>query len=267
MAADDAETPDAAATPDADAAAAATPDARDPDAVVLATEDDAAAGQRPNARRDLVEGQIFEHATRLFAERGFAATSLQDVARATGLTRQALYYYVRSKDDLLSRLVEELTQGPADELHAINADTDRTPLERLRAMAHAVALNQTRHPERFRLLVRSEAELPADLAAVYDTGRRAVLRAFTSVIDEGIRAGQVRPVDARVAALGVIGQCNWVAWWHSGGEDEAVADQLAEMATAALAQPEDRAGAGEGPGRAISLLRQDLNYLERLLAD
>jgi AcrR family transcriptional regulator len=219
---------------------------------------------RPNARRDLVEAQILEHATRLFAERGFAATSLQDIAEATGLTRPALYHYIRNKDDVLSRLVQELTEGPAEELHRINNDAERPPVDRLRDMARAVVLNLARTPERFRLLVRSEAELPETLADVYSRGRRRVLREFISVIEEGIHAGQLRPVDARVAALGVIGMCNWVAWWHRPGEgDESVAAQLADMAVASLA--EDRAGEGEGPARAVSLLRQDLDYLERLL--
>ncbi|MGY1717242.1 TetR/AcrR family transcriptional regulator [Geodermatophilus nigrescens] len=221
---------------------------------------------RPNARRDLVEAQILEQATRLFAERGFAATSLQDIAEATGLTRPALYHYVRNKDDLLSRLVQELTEGPAEELHRINADADRPPLERLRDMAHAVALRMARSPERFRLLIRSEAELPESLADVYARGRRRVLREFTAVIEDGIAAGRLRPVDARVAALGVIGMCNWVAWWHRPGQqDEAVAGQIADMAVASLAEADSRAGEGEGPARALSLLRQDLDYLERLL--
>jgi AcrR family transcriptional regulator len=218
------------------------------------------------ARRELVENEIFEHATRLFAERGFAATSLQDIAEAAGLTRPALYHYVRSKDDLLSRLVEELTAGPADELGRIRSDTSVSPARRLRDMAHAVALNQARNTERFRLLVRSEAELPAELSEVYRRGRRRVLKEFTDVIDEGVRSGELRPTDARVAALGIIGLCNWVAWWHRPGNgDEAVAAQLADMAAASLAESSDRQVGGSGPQRALALLRQDLDYLEREL--
>jgi AcrR family transcriptional regulator len=62
------------------------------------------------ARRELVENEIYEHATRLFAERGFAGTRLQDIADALGITRLALYYYVKSKDELLAKLVTEVTQ-------------------------------------------------------------------------------------------------------------------------------------------------------------
>src|SRR5213079_854717 len=56
------------------------------------------------ARRELVENEIYEIAIRLFAERGFAGTSLQDIADALGITRPALYYYVKSKDELLAKL-------------------------------------------------------------------------------------------------------------------------------------------------------------------
>lgn len=80
-----------------------------------------------------MESQIMEEATRLFADRGFAGTSLQDIADATGLTRPALYHYFGSKEELLSRLVSELTEGPADELGEIRRRTGTTATERLRA--------------------------------------------------------------------------------------------------------------------------------------
>ena len=79
-----------------------------------AAEPDELPARKP--RRELVEAQIYEQATRLFAERGFAGTSLQDIADAMGMTRPALYYYVKNKDQLLARLVTEITEGPAADI-------------------------------------------------------------------------------------------------------------------------------------------------------
>jgi AcrR family transcriptional regulator len=217
-----------------------------------------------------MESQIMEEATRLFADRGFAGTSLQDIADATGLTRPALYHWLGSKEDLLSRLVSELTEGPADELGEIRRRDGVTATERLRAMALAVAWRQASQPARFRLLVRSEAELPEALSKVYDQGRRRVLREFSSVIGEGVRQGAFRPIDPRIAALGVIGLCNWVAWWHRpGGEraDRAVAEALADMAVASVIQQDTRPAEGEGAARALALLKEDVALLERFLAE
>ncbi|KAA9166527.1 TetR/AcrR family transcriptional regulator [Amycolatopsis acidicola] len=219
------------------------------------------------ARRELVENELYEHATRLFAERGFAGTSLQDIADALGITRPALYHYVKSKDELLAKLVTEVTSGPLDELTALAAE-GLDPVETLRGIVAVLVGRRATQPERFRLLIRSEAELPEELTEAYDKGRRAVLKTIATVIEDGVRAGRFRPVDARVAALGVLGMCNWVAWWFQpGGRDtaEGVTGQLADMAVGALQRPDRGVGGEAGPAAAIKLLRQDLDHLERLL--
>lgn len=221
----------------------------------------------PRKRRDLVENEIFERATALFAERGFAGTSLQDIADAMGMTRPALYYYVKNKDEILSRLVAQITEGPAKQLAALNADEAKAPLDRLRSMARAVVLGTARDPSRFRLLIRSESELSPELAAVYARGRRKVLAEFVSVIEDGMRRGEIRPVDARIAALGVLGLCNWVAWWYhpkDAKDADDVANRLSEMAVLSVAQPEDRRV--DSVASAIDRLREDLDQLEHLAA-
>jgi len=224
--------------------------------------------RQATARRELVENEIYEHATRLFAERGFAGTSLQDIANALGITRPALYYYVRSKDELLAKLVTEVTHGPLQDLEELVASPDLDAVGKLRGVVEVIVGRRTTQPERFRLIVRSEAELPEALASAYDATRRAVLRTVAGIVEEGVRAGVFRPVDSRVAALGVLGMCNWVAWWFQpGGRDapDAVAEQLADMAVAGLARGADRALDGEGPAAALKMLRQDLAYLERVI--
>ncbi|MEL5953563.1 TetR/AcrR family transcriptional regulator [Streptomyces sp. CLV115] len=227
-------------------------------------------GARSNPRRALVESQIFEHAIALFSERGFTATTLRDIAEATGLTRPALYHYVSSKEDLLAKLVDQDAGGVADQLHEIRMDTSRSAVERLHAMVYSSARRLARDPARFRLLLRSEGELPQDISRAYDKGRRRVLLEFTAVIQDGITAGQIRPVDARTAALGLIGMTNWIAWWHNpgqkSGEDE-IAAQFADMAVRSLALATERGESAGSPERAIALLRQDLDLLENLLKD
>lgn len=227
----------------------------------------ARAGSQSTSRRELVEREIIEQATRLFAEKGFAGTTLQDIAVATGLTRPALYHYVANKDELLARLVTEIAEQPAQLLHTINERDDLDPAQRLREMALSIARHQMQAPERFRLLIRSEAELPESLANTYRSSRRRVLKEFVGVIDDGIRAGQFFPVDSRTAALGIIGMLNWIAWWHHPGDQNgrAAATQLAEMAVRTVIDPEADAMGEAGPRRILERLRQNLDSLEQTL--
>jgi AcrR family transcriptional regulator len=239
------------------------------------TSDPAPRNQRSTTRFDLVEGKIIMEATRLFAERGFAGTSLKDIAEATGMTRPALYHYVRSKEDILAKLVTELAELPAQVLRAVNAEQTLSAPERLRRMAHAVALLQANGPAKFQLLIRSEADLPPDLVKRYTDSRRNVLREFVEVIEAGISSGAFRAVDARIAALSIIGQCNWVAWWHHDHrpeEDERVAGEIADLAVASVLAPND--GTTDTPDtgadprrRSLARLRRELDYLEQTIDD
>ena len=70
---------------------------------------DARAGKRSRMRREVIEAQVFDAAARLFAEKGYGGTTLQHIASELGISRTALYYYVASKEELLGRIVHELT--------------------------------------------------------------------------------------------------------------------------------------------------------------
>jgi AcrR family transcriptional regulator len=235
----------------------------------VAREGETSGESARGARWALVENQILTEATELFAKRGFAGTTLKDIADAMGMTRPALYHYFANKEALLARLVSDLTLSPAKELAKLRRLRGKSAVERLHAMAFDTALRHARQPDRFRVLVRSDAELPPDLATSYQDGRRRILAEFVAVIEQGAAANMLRPVDARTAALGIIGQCTWVAFWYHPGHDadeREVATTLADMAVASLALADARATETSGPERAIELLKQDLALLEASIA-
>jgi hypothetical protein len=83
-----------------------------------------------------------------------------------------------------------------------------------------------------------------------------------------VSKGEFRPRDERLAALSVIGMCNWVAWWFHPGSNhpaEPVADQLAQNAVDMLAYPEGTGPLTPAPHRALQVVRENLDYLERFL--
>lgn len=222
-----------------------------------------------NIRRGLVVQEIYDQATRLFAERGFAGTSFQDIADAVGLTRPALYHYVSSKDELLAKLVAEITQDTAEQLAAIASDADLDAAEKLHEMVLRMARGQGEHADRFRLLIRSEADLPEGLAATHAAGRRSVLRSVATVIEAGVASGLFRHVDARIAALGIVGMSNWMAWWYrnDGRDDlERVCRELSGMAVAGL-RADGEARPVASASEALGVLREDVERLAGFLPE
>ena len=73
-------------------------------------------------------------------------------------------------------------------------------------------------------------------------------------------------MDPRLAALGIIGMINWIAWWYRPDRDgtgESVAANLADMAVDSVLHERQASLSGDGATAAIAALRQNLDYLEQ----
>lgn len=219
-----------------------------------------------NARYDMVEQRVFDEAIRLFAEQGFGATSLQQVAASVGVSRPTLYYYFKTKDQLLEKLVGQVTAAGADAMVQIAAQP-LDPIAKIRLSTSALVRRRINDPLKFRALDRCESDLNEELAAVHRKAKRTVLHLLIEMIDAGQAAGVVRPVDSRVAALGIIGMCNWSAWWYSpdGSDPEPVINELTDMALCSIAINGDPQAWEAQPGEIITHIRTELARLEKML--
>ncbi len=227
-------------------------------------------GRQPTgARRGLVVRDILDHAGRLFAEQGFDGTTLQDIADAMGVGRSALYYYFKSKDEILATLVGE-TSGRA--LIIVKAVRDRSDLDtegKLSEMVRSLVLDRAENPGQFRMLDRTESSMPPKLAAEHRDARRQVLAELVELIHEGVASGVFRALDERVAALSILGMCNWVAWWHRPGADQSthpIADQIAQSAVDVMRHNGPGSARADDPSAVAQRIKQDLDHLQRLLA-
>src|ERR1700678_2973964 len=143
-----------------------------------------------SSRRELVMSEILEHATRLFAERGYDGTTLQDIADAIGITRPGLYNYISSKEQLLAELVRDVSENTVLIVRAVRLRTDLSSVEKLRAVVRALVLQRAGAPERFRVLDRTEAALPEEVATLHLKARREVLAEMRTLIEDGVSRGE-----------------------------------------------------------------------------
>jgi AcrR family transcriptional regulator len=220
-----------------------------------------------NAKRETLRQTVLDVAAELFVTKGFLGTSLQDIADAMEIGRTGIYYYFKSKDEILARLVEQITVFTEQQSAAAIARGAGTPSEILRGMVRDHAQVMLKHAPQFRVVDRNENDLPPAIRKIHETSKRAVLENFTHVIVRGMADGSFRPGDTRVAAFAVIGMCNWSAWWYRPGgrlSPEQICEQLADMAVNSLRHPDAPRGQRESVADALRLLRHDLDALERL---
>ncbi len=159
------------------------------------------------------EAELLAAATRLFRQRGFHATSMQDLGEALGMNRGSLYHYIDAKDDLLWRIVS----GALEQLDAHVRpvlDSDRPGAERLRdAMAAHLAF-AAEHPDELSLLqVELRALDPERRRRI--VGRRDAYEAmWRAAIAEAIDEGAMAAVDVRLAGMAILSACNWFTQWY-----------------------------------------------------
>jgi AcrR family transcriptional regulator len=218
---------------------------------------------------DAQKEQILNAAAKLFIEKGFGGASMQEIAESLGVTRTAVYYYFKNKDEILTALVEEVTLRARRESSRVAAEADADPKVRLRALVHQHAMLILKHHNEFRVIDRTERQLPERAYRANEEAKRAVLDNFTAAIEAGVQTGVFRVVDAKVAAFTMIGMCSWPAFWYKpdGAKSaEEIADEIAELAVHSVMRPAKRQLKRAGDvSEAMALLREDLDHLELIV--
>lgn len=178
---------------------------------------------RQDNRRQLVR----DAAACLFRERGFHATSMRDIAKATGMLSGSIYYHFASKDDLLLDVYEEGVRRIAGRVNKMIAH-EHTPLGRLRAacIAHVeMLLEQSDYAQ---VIIRVLPQDVPGVAAQMIELRDGYERIFQDLINALDLKDEARRRWFRLALLGAL---NWShAWYRPGRETpEAIANGFVDL--------------------------------------
>jgi AcrR family transcriptional regulator len=160
---------------------------------------------------------ILARATELFDRNGFANTSLDDIARAVGITREGIYYYFRNRSEILLTIIQPQSQGLVDGLRAILQDSELDHGQRLLAAIRNHLVRFDRYCLEMTVSLREGyfEESDGEVRAVMNRLWKAYEQMWTELVQEGQRAGAFRASgDPKMVAFGVLGMCNWLARWY-----------------------------------------------------
>jgi len=168
---------------------------------------------RARAQRRALKREAVLHAClQAFNERGFHATSLDDVAASLHVTKPTIYYYFVSKDEILFECVR---LGLASVREAAEAVEQRggSGLERLKALIRDYAIIMTKD---FGICVTRTAdhELSPESRTRFRELKREIDEIVRRVVADGMRDGSIEKGDVRLTTFALAGALNWIARWY-----------------------------------------------------
>lgn len=161
--------------------------------------------------------EILAAALDLFAEKGFSATRMEDVAARAGLSKAAIYLYFKDKMALLQALVNEMAAANIELARATVARHEGpvSPLIRTIMAFMAGRLTTTRFPELLKVVI-SESRAHPDIGRLYlDSVISRGLPLFEELIRRGMASGEFRALDPAHAVKAMIAPMLLAAIWRS----------------------------------------------------
>ncbi len=175
--------------------------------------------------------QIDEVASALFRDRGYAATSVRDIAQALHIQGPSLYAHVASKEDVLWSIVSRAADRFNVEVGPL-AVGDVAPQVKLREMIRA-HVDVVTSAQRDAAVFLHEWRFLSDVRRQQIAARRDAYEAlFRQAIGEGIAAGEFEPVDPPLTAMAILSALNGIATWYSPDgplSPTEIADQHADL--------------------------------------
>lgn len=183
--------------------------------------------QQRVAERAAKREAVLSTAVDLFNEKGFSATSLDDVAASLGVTKPVIYHYLGTKEQVLleclGRGLAALEEAAADAKvnHGNGADRLRAFLIRYAEVNMA--------PFGRCVVLTADHELSAEGLREFRAMKRRIDAALRALIAAGVADGSLAPRDPGLTAAALAGAVNWIPRWHDPKGDRSPEDIAAEL--------------------------------------
>lgn len=158
---------------------------------------------------------VLSTAAQMFNERGFHATSLDDIAARLGVSKPTLYYYVKSKDQILLECVQQGLEMTLEGIE-VSRKAGGSALDQLEACMRVYARIVTMDFGMCLIRVGDE-QLPPDSRKALRRMKAQIDLAFRRLVEVGVQQGLLAPCDPKMAAFMIGGALSWIGRWYDAG--------------------------------------------------
>ncbi len=182
-----------------------------------------------NGRFEQRLGEILEHATNVFYEKGYDAASMRDLSRASGTSLAGLYYYFESKERLLYLIQKHTFETVIRNLRE-KLQLQSDPEERVRMFIQNHLEYFLANRKAMTVLSHEDETLKNGFGAEIASLKREYYKIGIQLMDD-LRAtsGKFAEVNSRIAVLSLFGMVNWIYTWHNPRIDADAADMARQM--------------------------------------
>jgi AcrR family transcriptional regulator len=172
------------------------------------------ASERRQKKTELKREAILRSAAAAFRTKGYHGTSMEDISEQLLMTKGSLYYYFKDKEEILfachdfslDRVLERTRE-------VLNEQKGAPAAEKLSALIDALVHVMIDDLQGSALALDFEALRDEPLAWI--VGKRDQFeRAMRAVISTGVKSGEFRDVDAKIASFAILGAINWISKWY-----------------------------------------------------
>jgi AcrR family transcriptional regulator len=156
---------------------------------------------------------ILRKASAMFREKGFAATSMRDLAESVGIEAASLYNHIRSKNEILEAICFEVANRFNHNMDLIEVSS-RSSIEKLDTLLRFHIQQMVENYEEVYVSDREWKHLEDPYLSNFQNQRRNYRKKFAAIIEEGIRKGEIRRIDAPTAVLIVLHAVSGIESWH-----------------------------------------------------
>lgn len=156
---------------------------------------------------------ILRKAAAMFREKGFAATSMRDLAESVGIEAASLYNHIRSKNEILEAICFDVANRFNTNMEMIESSNQKS-IAKVETLLRFHIQQMIENYEEVYVSDREWKHLEDPYLSNFQTQRRNYRKKFAAIIEDGINKGEIRKIDAPTAVLIILHAISGIESWH-----------------------------------------------------
>jgi TetR/AcrR family transcriptional regulator, cholesterol catabolism regulator len=160
---------------------------------------------------------ILKKAAIMFREKGFAATSMRDLAETVGIEAASLYNHIRSKNEMLETICFDVANRFNAYLDELEMSTQKS-IVKIETLLRFHIKQMTDNFEEVIVSDREWKHLTEPYLSNFHNQRRVYRKRFTAIIEDGVKKNEIKKIDPSTAVLILLHAVNGIESWHRSRE-------------------------------------------------